>query len=56
MTRTSLALFALVGSLPAAPQPAPAFRVTEDGERIRIAGSALEAALRKKGYVDFVQE
>src|SRR4051794_1074562 len=33
----------------------PAFRVTEDGERIRIAGAALEAAVKKVGYVSGVE-
>ncbi|MBP3957382.1 hypothetical protein J8F10_19220 [Gemmata sp. G18] len=50
-------VFALVvgaGVVPAAPEP-PAFKVTEDGERIRIAGSTLEASIKKKGYVSGVE-
>ena len=46
---------AAVAAPPAAPDPAPAFRVTEDAERIRIAGPALEAAVRKTGYVSGVE-
>ncbi len=46
---------AVAASPPAAPAPAPAFRVTEDPERIRIAGPVLEAAVRKKGYVSGVE-
>jgi hypothetical protein len=44
---------AAVARQPAA--PAPAFKVTEDQTRIRIAGSALEAAVRKTGYVSGVE-
>ena len=44
-----------VAAPPATPDPAPAFRVTEDAERIRIAGPALEAAVRKTGYVSGVE-
>jgi hypothetical protein len=40
-----------LGALPAAQEPPPAFKVTEDGDRIRIAGAALDASVRKKGYV-----
>lgn len=49
-------VIALTAALPAVglPQP-PAFRVTEDAERIRIAGTALEAAVRKRGYVSGVE-
>src|ERR671911_2836932 len=46
---------AAVAAPPAAPDPAPAFRVTEDAERVRIAGTALEAAVRKAGYVSGVE-
>ncbi len=48
-----LALGALVGATPAAPEPA--FKVTEDADRIRIAGDALDASIRKKGYVTGVE-
>lgn len=48
-----LALFSLVGSLPAAPDSP--FTVTEDTDRIRIAGDALEASIKKKGYVSGVE-
>ena len=50
-----LALLALVGFAPAASEPLPAFKVTEDGDRIRIAGNALEASVKKKGYVSGVE-
>src|SRR5437764_13247124 len=33
----------------------PAFKVTEDDRRIHIAGAALEAAVRKTGYVSGVE-
>jgi hypothetical protein len=48
-----LALAVLVGVAPAAPEPP--LRVTEDADRIRIAGDALEASVRKKGYVSGVE-
>lgn len=48
------ALFAAPAALPAAP-PAPPFKVTEDDDRIRIAGAALEAAVRKRGYVTGIE-
>lgn len=51
---TLLAVTAAVAA-PAAPDPGPAFRVTEDAERVRIAGPALEAAVRKTGYVSGVE-
>lgn len=35
--------------------PEPAFKVTEEADRIRIVGSALEASIRKKGYVSGVE-
>lgn len=47
-----LALGACIG---AAPAPAPAFKVTEDNSRIHIAGSVLEASIKKKGYVTGVE-
>ncbi len=50
----ALALVVGVGIAPAAPDP-PAFKVTEDGDRIRIAGSALEASIKKRGYVSGVE-
>ena len=34
---------------------APAFQITEDKDRIRIVGSALEASIRKTGYVTGVE-
>ena len=49
------ALFACVGFAPAAPEPAPTFTVTEDGDRIHIAGNVLEASIKKKGYVSGVE-
>jgi hypothetical protein len=48
-----LALVALVGVTPAAPEPA--FKVTEDADRIRVVGDALEASVKKKGYVSGVE-
>ena len=50
-----LLLLALAACIGAAPVPVPAFKVTEDSERIHIAGSALEASIRKKGYVTGVE-
>lgn len=47
-----VALVGLVGLVPAAE---PAFKVTEDADRIRIAGDALEASIKKKGYVSGVE-
>ena len=58
-------LFLLLAGL-AAPSPAAvpsttafsetsAFEVTEDEERIRISGSALEASIRKRGYVSGIE-
>jgi len=41
-------------SLPSA-DPAPAFQVTEDEERVKIVGPVLEASIRKKGYVSGVE-
>ena len=49
-----LALLACVGAVPAGQEPPPAFTITEDGDRIRIAGAALEASVKKKGYVSGV--
>src|SRR5262249_47904484 len=43
----------VVGLSPAA--PAPAFQVTEDADRISIKGTALEASIRKTGYVSGVE-
>ncbi|HVK11496.1 MAG TPA: hypothetical protein VM597_22185 [Gemmataceae bacterium] len=40
---------------PVTPDPAPAFRVTEDAGCVRIVGPALEAAVRKTGYVSGVE-
>lgn len=36
-------------------QPAAAFTVTEDADRIRVTGPVLEAAIRKTGYVSGVE-
>src|SRR5688572_14272462 len=56
LTRTlTLAAATLALALPAARGQQPAFRVTEDDKRIRIVGSALEAAVRKTGYVSGVE-
>src|SRR5215210_188546 len=41
--------------LPFLPAADPAFKVTDDPDRIRIVGSALEASVRKKGYVTGVE-
>ncbi|AMV24531.1 hypothetical protein VT84_09045 [Gemmata sp. SH-PL17] len=49
-----LALVVGVGVAPAAPE-SPTFKVTEDGDRIRIAGGALEASIKKRGYVSGVE-
>lgn len=49
----TLALSALIGSVPAAPDSP--FTVTEDADRIRITGEALEAQVKKKGYVSGVE-
>lgn len=40
---------------PAGPARADAFTVTEDDRRIRIVGPALEASIRKEGYVSGVE-
>jgi hypothetical protein len=53
-TRTT-SLATLVLALPAASGQPPAFKVTEDDTRIRVVGSALEAAVRKTGYVSGVE-
>ena len=50
-----LALVFLVGVAPAKDGPAPAVRVSEDADRIRITTDALEASIRKKGYVSGVE-
>ncbi|MBY0456864.1 MAG: hypothetical protein K2V38_05975, partial [Gemmataceae bacterium] len=51
----SVALGAVVSALPAAQEQPSAFKITEDGDRIHIAGSALEASIKKKGYVSGVE-
>jgi hypothetical protein len=43
----------LVPGLPAAPEPP--FKVTEDDDRITITGPALDAAVKKRGYVTGVE-
>jgi len=49
-------VLAAVGLPPASPKaPPPAFRVTEDDERITIATKDLEASVKKKGYVSGVE-
>jgi hypothetical protein len=47
-------LVALLGAVPAAEQP-PRFKVTEDGNRIRVTGGLIEASVKKKGYVSGVE-
>lgn len=44
---------AVVPGLPVAPEPA--FKVSEDADRITITGDALDAAVRKAGYVSGVE-
>ena len=46
---------AVVLALPARAQESSGFRITEDDERIRIVGSAVEASIKKKGYVSGVE-
>src|ERR1700730_6313085 len=50
----SSSLLLALALLPAA-DPATPFQITEDDDRIRIAGSALEASVRKKGYVTGIE-
>jgi hypothetical protein len=54
-SRLLLAVPVALAALVVAPAAEPAFRVTEDGDRIRIKGSALEASVKKKGYVSGVE-
>lgn len=49
-----LVISAVLASLCAPPEAAP-FEVTEDAHRIRVVGPALEAAIRKEGYVSGVE-
>jgi hypothetical protein len=52
----SLLPLAFAAFLPALPaQPKAAFTVSEDDDRIRIAGDALSASIKKKGYVSGVE-
>ena len=57
MSRAALLLlplpFVVAAALPAA--PAPVFKVAEDEQRIQLTGDALEASIRKKGYVSGVE-
>src|SRR5213078_3401025 len=53
-TKESLPMLPLL-LLPLFPAADPAFKVTDDADRIRIVGSALEASVRKKGYVTGVE-
>jgi hypothetical protein len=46
---------ALVPAAGRAADPAPAVRVADEPDRVRVAGSALEAAVRKTGYVSGVE-
>src|SRR5262249_40022975 len=46
-------LLVSISLLPAA--DGATFQVTEDDDRIRIVGTALEAAIRKKGYVTGIE-
>jgi hypothetical protein len=52
---SSTLLLAAMSCWPAAPPGQSPFRVTQDEERVRVAGRALEAAVRKKGYVSGVE-
>jgi hypothetical protein len=52
LAATLLVLGAGVGVTPAA---APPFKVTEDGDRIRIATDTLETSIKKTGYVSGVE-
>jgi hypothetical protein len=54
---STLALVALVGATPAAPEPEqPArFNVTEGADRICITSGFIEASIKKKGYVSGVE-
>ena len=55
MIRTLCAFLTLLfASVPTSAQERT-FQVTEDAQRIRIVGSALEASIRKKGYVTGVE-
>src|SRR5262245_53215446 len=49
------ALVALVGMTPATADDKPAFKVTEDADRIRISGGFIDANIKKKGYVSGVE-
>jgi hypothetical protein len=53
-TLSVLACAALVALAPA-DEPKPAFAVTEDADRVRITGDALDANIKKKGYVSGVE-
>jgi hypothetical protein len=53
-TISALACAALVALAPA-DEPKPAFAVSEDADRIRITGDALDASIKKKGYVSGVE-
>jgi hypothetical protein len=57
MTRLfALAVLAIPVAIPAAdPAPKSPFKVTEDESRITITGDALDAAIRKQGYVTGVE-
>jgi hypothetical protein len=50
---TACAVFASV--IPISRAQSPAFQVTENEQRIRITGTALEASIRKTGYVSGVE-
>jgi hypothetical protein len=54
-TAALLAVVACLGAVPVGAEEPPAFKVTEDGDRIHIAGVALEASIRKTGYVSGVE-
>jgi len=54
--RLALLALAAISGLPAAARPPAApFKVTEDDDRIRIVGPALEASVKKRGYVSGVE-
>jgi hypothetical protein len=54
--KPAVAVLIAIGALnPAVLQAADEFKVSEDGDRIRIQSSALEAAVRKHGYVSGIE-
>lgn len=55
MRTTLLSTLAFAAFVGAASDTTPAFKVTDENNRIDIAGSALEAKIKKKGYVSGVE-